>query len=417
MLSFVDVYRRCGVVAALRAEAARAPTPGRARTAAAGQRPEPAEARSRGAAATSWVEGSGYEAKARPDRAACVSALTKATRSRATWGALRHFVSVRSLRGFRAAGLATPGPRSLRLGSASRGNLGGRPTAVKRPRATKPHPPHEFASGALVQGLRPALCAILLRRCRPPSACCCAAGAPADRAPSRALNADPEVMRYIGDGRAAHARPERRAARRASQAHWRSTASACGARRPRERPRRVPGLRRPGRALVPARGAAGGRGRLAPGARRVGARARDRGRARRALGHAFGRSASRAVISIIDPDNAALGSRVAREARHAPRGRSACIRRTPPARLLRVRDFLGRCGVLRTGRLDRPAERLAYVRSRRGTESQRARPRGCEARRSEVRRSFGSRRGGEHPRRLGTASPSLRRRPLSRLAL
>src|SRR4051794_41843052 len=35
--------------------------------------------------------------------------------------------------GFRAAGLATPGPRSLRFGSASRGNLGAPLTAVKGP--------------------------------------------------------------------------------------------------------------------------------------------------------------------------------------------------------------------------------------------------------------------------------------------
>ena len=73
-------------------------------------------------------------------------ALTKTTRPRATWGALRHVVSVRSLRDFRAAGLATPGPRSLRLGSASRGNLGRRPTAVKTPRMNEPASSADFAS-------------------------------------------------------------------------------------------------------------------------------------------------------------------------------------------------------------------------------------------------------------------------------
>src|SRR5262245_25642103 len=56
--SFVDVYRRTEFLSALRAKAAGAPTPGRERTAAAGQPPKPAEARARGTA-TSWAEDSG----------------------------------------------------------------------------------------------------------------------------------------------------------------------------------------------------------------------------------------------------------------------------------------------------------------------------------------------------------------------
>ena len=43
--------------------------------------------------------------------------------------------------GFRAAGLATPGPRSLRFGSASRRNLWAAPDAVKGPSATIPQTP------------------------------------------------------------------------------------------------------------------------------------------------------------------------------------------------------------------------------------------------------------------------------------
>ena len=47
------------------------------------------------------------------------------------------------------------------------------------------------------------------------------------------------------------------------------------------------------------------------------------------------------------------------------------------------RHFLGDCGLVRNAPLTATA-RSAYLGSRRGTESQRARPRGCEARRSEA---------------------------------
>ena len=57
----------------------------------------------------------------------------QATRSRATWGALRRVRPRGGFDGFRAAGLATPGPRSLRLGSASGRKLGWGPIAVKGP--------------------------------------------------------------------------------------------------------------------------------------------------------------------------------------------------------------------------------------------------------------------------------------------
>src|SRR5215218_1999320 len=46
-------------------------------------------------------------------------------------------------RGFRAAGLAIPGPRSLRLGSASVKNVRRRPGAVNGPCAEMPHSPRK----------------------------------------------------------------------------------------------------------------------------------------------------------------------------------------------------------------------------------------------------------------------------------
>ena len=212
------------------------------------------------------------------------SALTKTTRPRATWGALRHFVSVRSLRGFRAAGLATPGPRSLRLGSASRGNLGRRPTAVKRPRATKPHSPE-------ISRQAPARSAIL--------------AADADhRAPRAALLAPvgPRAVRAAQRRSRGRALPQRRRAvdarRRAtscstpSRPTGSSAASACGA---------LPRARTPTAAWASSawpcrrscRGAARGRGRLAPGAPGVGTRAGDRGRARVAAPRLRGARTSR----------------------------------------------------------------------------------------------------------------------------
>ena len=202
---------------------------------------------------------------------------------------------------------------------------------------------------------------------------------PSDRAPFARLNADPEVVRYISDG-APFTRAESDALLDAIEAHWREHGFGLWCAAAREDPDGVPGLRRAGRArrscprcCRPSRSAGAWR------APRGGAGWPPRGRARRCATPS-GSSASTAVISIIDPANERsirvaqkLGMRRGADHLHPRTGR----------RLQRIRDFFARCGIftraLLTGR-----RALAYVRSRRGTEPQRARPWGCEARRSEA---------------------------------
>jgi hypothetical protein len=173
-------------------------------------------------------------------------------------------------------------------------------------------------------------------------------------------------------------RAERRALRRHPGALGAARLRPVVRRRAR-RPRRVPGLRRAGRPLVPALGAPGSRGGLAPRAGRVGTRPRDGGSASVCAPWLRG-ARSRGRHLDHRPGQRALDPR-RREARHAPRGRAHPSPDPPPA--ARLRDFRAGCGFFTTASLT-PATPLTYVRSRRGTEPQRARPWGCEARRSEV---------------------------------
>ena len=241
----------------------------------------------------------------------------------------------------------------------------------------KPHPPWKSRCGrartASAEGFRhpsrpmPTTERLVLRSWRP-----------SDRAPFARLNADPEVVRFLNDGVPFTQRPERRAVRRHPGPLGAARVRPVVRRRARG-PRRVPGLRRPGGALVPAVGPARGRGRLAPGPSGVGTRPGDRGRtsvcaprlrdARARGGDLDHRPGQRAL----DPRGG--------EARDAPRCRPRAS--ANPPQIARLRDFLARCGFF-TWAILTPATRLAYVRSRRGTEPQRARPWGCEARRSEA---------------------------------
>ena len=207
--------------------------------------------------------------------------------------------SVRSLRGFRAAGLATPGPRSLRLGSASRGNFRRRPTAVKSPRAMKPHPPRK-SRRRFSQPLGEAF-AILLRRCRPPSASCCAPGArPTAR---RSHGSTPTPTSWSSSTTACPSPgPRATSCSTPSRPTGSSAGSACGAPPPREDPDAClgfVGLAVPSflPSVLPAvevgwrlARPAWGRGLATEGARA-------------SLRHAFEELELEAVISIIDPDN------------------------------------------------------------------------------------------------------------------
>ena len=127
--------------------------------------------------------------------------------------------------------------------------------------------------------------------------------------------------------------------------------------------------------------------------------------ARASLRHAFEELDLEAVISIIDPDNE-RSIRVAREARHAPRRRSRAPANPPP--IARIRDFFAGCGFFTRARLD-PLQSGSHTFGPDAEPSRRERGPGV-ARPAALksRRSLGSRRGGEHPERLGTASPSLR---------
>ena len=125
---------------------------------------------------------------------------------------------------------------------------------------------------------------------------------PSDRAPFARLNADPEVVRFLNDG-VPFTRAQSDELFDAIQAHWDAARVRPVVRRRARGPRRVPGLRRAGGALVPAVGAARGRGRLAPGPSGVGTRPGDRGRASVCCATPSRTLGLEAVISIIDPDN------------------------------------------------------------------------------------------------------------------
>ena len=227
--------------------------------------------------------------------------LTKTTRSRATWGALRHVVSVRSLRGFRAAGLATPGPRSLRLGSASRGNLGGRPTAVKRPRATKPHPPQNSRRERSCRA-----CARPLRHPSPPMPTTerlrAALLAPVRPRTVRAPQRGPRGRALPQRRRALHAAPRATSCSTPSRPTGSSAGSACGAPRSARTPTSAWASSgwpcpRSCRRCCPRSRSAG-----AWPVRRGGAASRPRAR-ERLCAMPSSELDLEAVISIIDPDN------------------------------------------------------------------------------------------------------------------
>ena len=205
-----------------------------------------------------------------------------------------------------------------------------------------------------------------LGRCRPPSAWCCAPGARPIARPSRSSTPIPRSC-------ASSATAPRSRAPRATRCSTPSRPMARARLRPVVRgrprgPRRVPGLRRAGRAVVPARRAASRRGRLAPGAPGLGARARHRGCARVAAPRLRGARPGRGDLDH-RPGQRALDPRRA-EARHAPRGRSPAPSNGPPTE--RVRDFFARCGIF-TGALltCRESARIRSVQTRnRAAESE-----------------------------------------------
>ena len=232
--------------------------------------------------------------------------------------------------------------------------------------------------------------------------------APADADAFAALNADPEVMRFIGDGTPlTRAQSDELLTRIAG--HWRSHGFGLWCVAERAAPEQCLGFAGPGRAVVPARGHAG---------REVGWRvARDAwGRglateaARAALDEAFGPLGLASVISIIAEGNERsvrvadkLGMRRGADRLHPTRGR------------LRIYEISADDAASSCRGLDRPGD-VTYVGSRRGFESQRARPRDCEARPSEAWKALsGVDRveripGDSDPRRLALTARSDRRR-------
>ena len=201
---------------------------------------------------------------------------------------------------------------------------------------------------------------------------------PSDRAPFAALNADPEVVRFLNGG-VPFTRAESDQLLDIIDAHWaqhgfglwcaaaREEPDSClgfvGLAVPSFLPAVLPAVEVGWRLARPAwgRGLAteGARAALAPCLRRPPPEGRD-------LDHRPGQRA-------LDPRR--------REARDAAWGRAP----TPPngPAIGRLRHFLARCGFFTRAVLTTDIG-VAYVRSRRGSEPQRARPWGCEARRSEA---------------------------------
>ena len=201
---------------------------------------------------------------------------------------------------------------------------------------------------------------------------------PSDRAPFARLNADPDVVEFLNDG-VPFTRAQSDELFDAIQVHWdqRGFGLWCAAAReepdeclgfvglavPSFLPSVLPAVEVGWRLARPA----WGRGLATEGARA-------------SLRHAFEDARARGGDLDHRPGERALDPRGG-EARDAPWARSRASANTSP--IARIRDFLAACGFFTRAVLT-PANRLAYVRSRRGTEPQRARPRGCEARRSEV---------------------------------
>ena len=202
---------------------------------------------------------------------------------------------------------------------------------------------------------------------------------PSDRAPFARLNADPEVVRFLNDG-VPFTQAQSDELLDAIQAHWeqRGFGLWCAAARedpdeclgfvglavPSFLPSVLPAVEVGWRLARPA----WGRG------------PRDRGRASVVAPRLRG---ARPRGGDLDhrPGQRALDPRGARSSACAAgpitctRERAADCSHTRFSRTMRL---------FHPSPLDPPRERLAYVRSRRGTEPQRARPWGCEARRSEV---------------------------------
>ena len=154
---------------------------------------------------------------------------------------------------FRAAGLAIPGPRSLRLGSASGSNVRGRPRAVNARLATKPHPPKNFFVTAVTAAAGAAAGRSRSRATRPTTPAWTPIAATSGRAPDRAKPhrplvaagrrprpGDPVRLRARshlarGRGRApTHGRPAARAPGPCSSSSART--AACGSRAATPRP-------------------------------------------------------------------------------------------------------------------------------------------------------------------------------------
>ena len=129
-----------------------------------------------------------------------------------------------------------------------------------------------------------------------------------------AINADAEVMRWIGSGRVlGRGFSDDLIAR--FEGEWRERGFGLWAVSWRERRASASArVLRADDAGVPAGGAAGGGDRVAPGARRVGARGRDRGGAGGA-GVRVRERGLREIVAVVAPENDAVAAR-RREARH-----------------------------------------------------------------------------------------------------
>ena len=230
----------------------------------------------------------------------------------------------------------------------------------------KPHPPwksrREGSRGPWAEGFSPSFCADADHRA--PRAALLAPVRP------RALRAAQRRPRRRGvpqRRRALHARAERRAVRRHPGPLGPAGVRPVVRRRARGA-RRMPRLRRPGGALVPAVGAARGRGRLAPGPPGVGTRPGDRGRTSVFAPCLRG---PRARGGDLDhrPGERALDPRGG-EARDAPGARSRASANTSP--IARIRDFLAAMRLFHQGRLDpRQSARIRSVQTRnRAAESE-----------------------------------------------
>ena len=228
------------------------------------------------------------------------------------------------------------------------GTYGRRPTAVKTPRATKPHPPRisrrERSRDPGPRAFRhpsapmPTTERLVLRSWRP-----------SDRAPFARLNADPEVVRVPQRRRARSRAPQSDELFDAIEAHWDAARLRPVVRGRARGPRRVPGLRRAGRARRSCR-------RCCPRSRSAGAWPARRGgagwppRARERLCAMPSRSSARGGDLDHRPGQRALDPRGARSS-GMRRGRASRASANAP-QIARIRDFFARCGLFTRPRLD-----------------------------------------------------------------